>query len=301
MTSLWLAARSSRPSALPDRARRSSTSAAGGCSRSSRSRRRVALHEFWLLARPLQPARARRLRRRRCSRSSARELGGVGWMVGGAMTTLRARVRAQGRSRRRARRRRRRSRATVMGAVWIGVRARRSCSSCATCPSTGGWRRSRCCSRSGPATRSPTSAGGCSAGTRWRRRPRPGKTWEGFVVRDGRDGLRRVRRALRAGLPRRSRESLVLGARARRRRAARRPVRVAAQARHAGVKDTRQPARRPRRHARPHRRAPLRRARRPTSHPRHPDAPSGCGRVRTVPERLDFGRGDASRRHTVAR
>ena len=32
-----------------------STSAAGGCSRSSRSRRRVALHEFWLLARPLAP------------------------------------------------------------------------------------------------------------------------------------------------------------------------------------------------------------------------------------------------------
>ena len=32
-----------------------STSAAGGCSRSSRSRRAVALHEYWLLARPLAP------------------------------------------------------------------------------------------------------------------------------------------------------------------------------------------------------------------------------------------------------
>ncbi len=85
------------------------TSAAGGCSRSSRSAALLALHEFWLLARPLAPlAPAGYVGRR--SRSSAPSSGGLDWMVGGVLATLRARVLPEGHLATRARRRRPRSR-----------------------------------------------------------------------------------------------------------------------------------------------------------------------------------------------
>ena len=84
----------------------------------------------------------------------------------------------------------------------------------------------------------------------------PGKTWEGFVA----GTVAAVAVAFFALYEQdflSISQALVLGAAIARRGAARRPVRVGAQARHAG-EGLRQAPRRPRRHARPDRRAPLR-------------------------------------------
>ena len=85
----------------------------------------------------------------------------------------------------------------------------------------------------------------------------PGKTWEGFVAGTIGAMFAVVRRALRPEDFLTIRQSIVLGAVVAVARGARRPVRVGAQARHAG-EGQRPRARRPRRHARPRRRAPLR-------------------------------------------
>ena len=117
----------------------------------------------------------------------------------------------------------------------------------------------RCCSRSGRATRSPTSAGGCSAATRWRRarrRGRPGRAssfgtaatvFVTFVALYKQDFL---------SIP----QSIGLGVVLAVAGAARRPLRVAAEARR-GREGQRPPPRRARRCARPARRVPLRRSR----------------------------------------
>ena len=63
---------------------------------------------------------------------------------------------------------------TVLGAVWIGL-GLGFLILLRNLPTTAGSRSSPCCSPSGRATRSRTSAGACSAGTRWRRRRRPAR------------------------------------------------------------------------------------------------------------------------------
>ena len=65
----------------------SSTSAAGGCSRSSPSRRAIALHEYWLLARPLAPLAPAGYVGAALALVGA-EVGGVSWMLGGLLTTF---------------------------------------------------------------------------------------------------------------------------------------------------------------------------------------------------------------------
>ena len=145
---------------------------------------------------------------------------------------------------------------TVMGALWIGgglgflILLRHL-------PTHGRSRSTPSCSRSGPATRSRTSAAACSAATRWRPSTSPGKTWEGFVFGTAATVVRRVRRAVQAAdflsIP----QSIVLGVILAFAGPLGRPLRVAAEARR-GREGQRQPARRPRRHARPARRVPLR-------------------------------------------
>ena len=156
----------------------------------------VALHEYWLLARPLAPlSPAGYIGARPCARRRAAR--GVDWMIGGVLTTFAARVRSEGGLRgapggdhcdRRQR---------VMGAVWIGgglgfLLLLRDL------PTTAASLSSRCWSPSGPATRSRMPEAACSDVTRWRRARLRGR--RGRVrLRDGRDDLRRVRRALQAG------------------------------------------------------------------------------------------------------
>ena len=96
--------------AAADRARRRSTSAAGGCSRSSRSPAAIALHEFWLLARPLAPLAPAGLRRRGARARRRASSAASAWMVGGALTTFALAFLLKAISEARARRRRRRSR-----------------------------------------------------------------------------------------------------------------------------------------------------------------------------------------------
>ena len=162
------------------------------------------------------------------------QIGGLVWMLGGLPRDVRARLRLQ------ARLAKTRAPATVADRRDRArrgldrLRARASCCSCATSTYTGGSRRSPCCSPCGRPTRSRTSAAACSAGTSWRRRSRPGKTWEGFVI--GSAATASSSPSSRSTTPAHVPGDLA-GARARRRgrarRAARRPVRVDAQARHA--------------------------------------------------------------------
>ena len=192
----------------------------------------LALHEFYAMTRPLRPLVIAGYLGLVLT-LLAIQLGGFAWVAGGLFATVRARVPAQGRRGHEAvgdgRRRRDGARRRL-----DRPRPRRPAGCCATS------RRARaaggvhaCCSRSGRATRSRTSSAAWSAATSSRRRSRPGKTWEGFVagtvatifvtfvaLYQDRDDF------LSIG------QSLLLGARDRRRGAARRPVRVAAQARH---------------------------------------------------------------------
>ena len=140
----------------------------------------VSLHEYWLLARRAAAAR-------RSPGTSAALLALLGAERGGIeldarrrAQRLRARVRAQGRSAETRQAPTASISATVMGAVWIGcglafVLLLRGL------PEHGRLAASRCCSRSGRATRSPTPAGARSGVTAWPRTHRPGKTWEGFA------------------------------------------------------------------------------------------------------------------------
>ena len=207
----------------------------------------VALHEYWLLARPLAPLAPAGLRRRR-ARARRRRGRRARLDARRRALDLRARVRPEGDLGGARRRRRSRSAARVMGAVWIGVglgvpdpaarapRPRPARVVHGAARGLGG-RHVRLLRR--PAAR-PAQDGAATS---------PGKTWEGFVVRHGRDDLRRVRGALQAGLPD-DRRSRSCSASSSRRGAARRPLRVAAEARH-GREGHRHAPRRPRRHARP--------------------------------------------------
>ena len=159
----------------------------------------IALHEFWLLARPLAPARAGRLRRRgaRARRSGA--LGDrAGWSAGRSRPSC---------SRSCSRRSRRRAQAatiaisgTVHGRGLDRPRARVP-DAAARAPGARPARR-----RHG----APRGLGGRHAGLLRRPARRPaqdgaahlaGKDVGGVRLRDGRDDLRRVRRALQAALP----------------------------------------------------------------------------------------------------
>ena len=136
----------------------------------------VALHEFWLLARPLAPLAPAGYVGAALALVGA-ELGGVQWMVGGLLTSFALAFILKAISEARAAATIAIS-ATVMGAVWVGgglaflILLREL-------PCTAASQRSPSCSRSGRATPSPTSADACSAGTRWRRRPRPARRGRG--------------------------------------------------------------------------------------------------------------------------
>ena len=238
-----------------------SGSAAGGCSGSSLvagARRGARVRDDGAAA---AAARAGALRRRRARARRRAQTGGLVWMLGGLLATFVlafvlnafAKTRAPATVA---------IGATVLGAAWIGFGLghllllrelhdrRRGCS------------RSPCCSPCGRPTRSRTSADGSFGRHKLAPTLSPGKTWEGFVVGSARRRLRR--RSSRSTTRAHTYLDDLAGGRARHRRRARgrgrRPVRVDAEARHAG-EGHRAAARRPRRRPRPGRRAALRRGR----------------------------------------
>ena len=225
----------------------------------------VALHEFWLLARPLAPLAPAGYVGAALALVGA-ELGGVDWMVGGLLTTFVLAFILKAISEARAAATIAIS-ATVMGAVWIGgglaflILLREL-------PAHG---RLAAFTVLLAVWAGDTFAyfGGRLLG-RHKMAPAtsPGKTWEGFIVGTAATIFVTFVALYKPGLPD---DPPVDRARRRRRGrgADRRPLRVAAQARH-GREGHRHAARRPRRHARPHRRAALRSPGRVLHDPRVP-------------------------------
>ena len=196
-------------------------------------------------------ARAGGLRRARCWRCSAPQLGGIVWMLGGFLATLALAFLLKGISRHAAvadgRGRRRRCSAppgSASGSAHVAAAARRS-------PSTAGSPSSPSCSPSSRPTRSPTSPAALIGRHKLAPVLSPGQDVGGLGRVDGRRDPRAVLRAL----PRRDFLDDRRVARARRRRS-RSPAPLgdlfeSALKRDMEVKDTGRPARRPRRHARP--------------------------------------------------
>ena len=213
----------------------------------------IALHEYWLLARPLAPLAPAGYVGAVLALVGA-EVGGIGWMVGGLLTTFLLAFVLKAISEARAAATIAIS-GTVMGAVWIGgglaflILLREL-------PEHG---RLAAFTVLLAVWAGDTFAyfGGRLLG-RHKMAPAtsPGKTWEGFVF-----GTAATIFVAFVALYNQDfltiAQSIVLGVVRRGRRADRRPLRVAAQARH-GREGHRHAARRPRRHARPHRRAALR-------------------------------------------
>ena len=217
----------------------------------------VALHELYVMAAVAAAARARAATSARSRRCSARSSADPSGCSAASCSTLAARVPAL-RHRRDAPVRDGGDRAHGARRGLDRLRARATCSCSATSPSTGASPSSPSCSPSSPATRPRTSSGALLGRHKLAPAISPGKTWEGFVAGTLAAIARRVLRPLRRRTSSRSRESLVLGAAIALAAAARRPVRVGAQARPAGEGHG-PAARRPRRRARPDRLAALRR------------------------------------------
>ena len=205
------------------------------------------------------PARAARAGGLRRGGARARRRGGGRHRLGGrrAVHDVRARVRAEG-DLRGARRGDDRDQRHRDGRGLDRRRPRLPDPAARAARSTAGWPRSRSCSRSGRATRSPTLGGRLFGRHKMAPATSPGKTWEGFVVGSAATIFVAFvalyhQHFLTIG------QSVALGVVRRGRRAARRPLRVAAQARHGGQGHRHAP-RWPRRHARPDRRPALRSA-----------------------------------------
>ena len=185
----------------------------------------LALHEYALMTRSLRPVILAGVCRHAAGAPRRASSAGSTGPSAGFMTHARVRVHPALASPRRASRRPSRSRrpsSARRGSAWASAHF----ILLRDIPGTGGSRRSRCCSRSAPATSAAFFAGRLIGRHKLAPALSPGKTWEGFVFGSIATVFVAVRRDLQAALPLdlRSRSSLglVIAVAA----SARRPVRV---------------------------------------------------------------------------